>query len=318
VFFVGRFRSQRTDLGLPTVGKKDSQEVRLDLTIGMITQGLDWIHPSMQPLSSGAFKQWGWDVTDVAQAVYLSDAQTSLLFGDFGRPEVKEMIVAKGYVEAELGEFAIYVADGDVIQFAVKPDTLIVSPLESILSIFVAVNTGSEPSLAQHPSVEPFLGHVEGAWGALVAPSGDLAAYEEQRQERLRGYPEDMPSIWDALGVPEIQAEPYAWDCMMIAFWGSDQETILYLLYHYPSQEIANADVDLVRMSLTETPSFQYLTRTWADLLNLESVEVQQTVLVARATTGDRSFIGNAFDNRDYYGFLPTRTVPVAESDEGK
>jgi hypothetical protein len=80
----------------------------------------------------------------------------------------------------------------------------------------------------------------------------------------------------------------------------------LSFLYHYPSGEEAGKDVALVRVALTETPTLGFRGRTWGDLLSLQSVEVQGTVLKATASTNSRSLIGTAITDRDF-GFLPIR-----------
>ncbi len=84
------------------------------------------------------------------------------------------------------------------------------------------------------------------------------------------------------------------------------------LVYNYPSGEIAAANRNTVLISLTETPSTQATNQTWADLLTVDRVMTVENQVIVQAHTEAANFIGNAFNQRDFTGFLALpRDVPV-------
>jgi hypothetical protein len=108
---------------------------------------------------------------------------------------------------------------------------------------------------------------------------------------------------------PTATAEYHAaWDVMAVAFRGEGETDVLRFLYHYPSSAEAEQDVKLVRTALTEMPSLRSSGRveTWGDYLTLESITVEDSVLIAQATTTRKRLILTTLMSRDYT-FVPLR-----------
>jgi hypothetical protein len=310
IYFLDIAR-MRTDLGLSDVAEASRDETRLALIEGLNTQGLYLAYPSILPLRDSALEQWGWDIMDIAQVLYLPDLETSIILGNFGRPEITERILEKGYEEQPLREFTYFEKHNQYLKFAIKPDTLIISPHQSVIENLIQQKADARNSSATHPSVTELFGHAEGMWGAYLAASGDLAAFDKQTLHRLDEFWSEQAAetLKERYGLEDLQSEA-GWSLMMIAFWGSEEATQLRLLYLYPLEEEATADMELVKTTLTETPSFRDLQKTWSDFVTLESVQVQDNVLIAQVITEDESLLGDSIRERDFFGFLPIRYNP--------
>ena len=296
----------RADLGIPAITGADSRQAKQDLIRGLNTQnlrfgpvGMDW---------SYSFDEWGWDIADVDRVLHLRDFDVSILVGNFGRPEIREHLSTKGYMPSKVGDFTVFTADEAALQFALKPDTLIIGSIEDeidVLETLVRVRAARQPGLDEHPTVVAILDQLDGVWGAVLAPSPDIVTYAEQVVPNLR-----VPSEFEQFlkeKFLEAEIEAYGWDFMAITFQGLGEETTLHFLYHYPSEGEASKDIGLVRRTLTETPYLSRRGRIWSDFMDLESVEVRGTILVARARTRSKHLIGSALEGFDFWGFLPIR-----------
>jgi hypothetical protein len=306
------FARMRGDLDCPPITGEDDRNAKLGLISQLNTEGLG-LGP-MTLASASAFDEWGWDIADVDVMMYCSLNRTWIFLGKFARPEIIDRLSQKGYRGRALEEFTIYTTETEDLKFAVKPnDTLIVGPSESAIEDLIRQKTESRDGMGGHPSVASLLEHLEGAWGAFMAPSGDLAAFWASVRASLDVFPPDVRESLAELYGPG-QERQAVWDTMAIAFWGSKRDpTVLSFLYHYPSEEEANKDLALVEIALTTMPSLRPIGRVWADLVTLRNIDVQGTVLKATASTNSKSLIGDAINNRDF-GFLPARTVAVTKT----
>lgn len=290
----------REEMGLPPVRGEDSRQAKLEVITKLNPQaaiGAADLHPE----SGSTFEQWGWDIADIDQSLFFPASGVSILLGNFGRPQIRERLLQKGYDERAVGEFTIYTSDGTPREIALKPDTLMISSRLSILENHIRWKMASLPGLDSHASVAPLMKYLQDTWGAILAASGTPEAYSEE----LR-LPAELQTELEKYRVGGVHYA--AWDFMAIAFWGSGETDTLRFLYHYPSSEEANKDVELVRVALTEMPSLHSSARiqTWGDLLTLESVQVEDSVLIAEATTSRRGFMATSVVNLNFT-FLPLR-----------
>jgi len=290
----------REEMGLPRVRGEDSRQAKLEFITKLKPQaaiGAGDLHPE----SGSAFEQWGWDITDIDQSLYFPEGQVSILLGNFGRPQIRERLLQKGYQERPVGEFTIYSAEATPREIALKPDTLMISSYEPILENHIRWQMARQPGLDRHPAVAPLMKHVTNVWSAILAASGDPKAYSGE----LR-----LPAkLMTALEKYRTGDTYYAaWDFMVIAARGSGEMDTLRFLYHYLSPEEANKDILLVRVALTEMPSLRDSSHVqmWGDLLTLESVRVEDSVLIAEATTSRKGLMATSVVNLDCT-FLPLR-----------
>lgn len=292
----------REDLHLPPVSGTDDRSAKLGLLTGLNTQG-----GTLAASDSTFFDEWGWDIADVDQVLVSFVHDASILLGDFERPEIKERLLEKGYSQRMLGEFTIFNSKTEDFTFGFKSDdTIIMAENESAVEDLIRQGTGSGDSAGQHPSVVALVDHLGGAWGAFMAPGGDVAAFADRVRWNVQ--PDEIHESFSKIYRLDMNPE-LGWDFMAIGFWGSEQATTaLRFLYHYPSEDEAKKDVTLARQGLTEMPLLTARSRVWGDLLDLQSVQVHGTVLQATATTHSKSLIGSAITQSDL-GFLPIRSV---------
>lgn len=307
LFFLD-FARMRADLGLPEVTGADSREAKIEFLKSLNTQGLPWAEKSLAPLSGGAFEKWGWDVADVDQALYVPDLKTSILVGNFGRPEVEERLLAMGYEQQPYGTFDLFLAEDKELGFAVKPDTLLISPYPEDLEFLMVRGMFSPSGLDRHPSVAAVLEHLGSPWGAVLAPSGD--------PEGLDPYFEDLllvslqPKAEDFIKEYRLGVElEMGWDFMAIAFRPADSATSMRFLYHYLNQVQAEKDVELVKWTLREAPFLASKWQTWGDVLSLEEIEVRGSILRVETTTRGKSLLGSSLTRYYDLNFLPIRAT---------
>lgn len=277
VYFLDLARMEE-NLGLPEVSGADSRQAKLDLITGINSQGFILVGYGIDPTSSAAFEAWGWDVADIEQALHIPSRDASILRGDFGRPEIRARLLEKGYREEVLEAYTLFLQT-EQPQFALKEDTLIISTDEATITDLIGQKANRERSLAEQASVVQLATKPQQPWGFFLAPVGELP-------------------------IDECEA---GWDLMMAAFWGEEETTALHLLYHYPSKQEARQDIDLVEIFLTQAPSIRHPGSTWDSLVSLESVDVEENVLVAQVSTTTPAFLGRALGSEDYWGLIPVR-----------
>lgn len=311
--YIANIVQIRSDLGIsPSIDGASNRKDKLDLIIGLNTQGLLLMPDVINPIDSGNFEQWGWDVADIEQALYLPEFELAVLLGTFERPEIRNSLVEKGYSESREGDFVIFTSDNtEEPHFAWKTDTLIVSASENETKALetLLMNNSITPGLQTHPSVVPMLKHLDGIWGAVFAPSTDWVGFSKSLN--IDGWlflKKQEVDIFQGFLDKKQQTDSLAWDFMMTTYKSDEKETNIRVLYHYPSEAEAMKDLDLVKATLTEAPSVKYRgQRTWGDLLRLESIGVDDTILIVDAHTQNKSLFGEVFESHDYFGLLPIR-----------
>ena len=305
VLYLADVAQLRADLKLPPVTGADDRKAKLPL-ITKLTGVISEID------SSGHFKQRGWDIADVQQIAYFWDDYTQLLRGNFARPEIRQRLLDQGYTESQLGEFAIFTKEGPrVDQYAWKPDTIIISPDESILKSLIQRKMDGREGLDQHPVVAQMLQRLEGAWGALLTTAGSAEV-----MQRYLGNLSTIDNEWEkALKEkwPEMLTNDFefGWDVLGIGWKGARPEVAFTILYHYPSAAETEKDIPLLKKTLTDMPSFVSRSRLWSDMLDVQKVETDGEFLIAQADAKTDSIFSTAIANRDFT-FLPIRTVPRA------
>ncbi|MBK9050946.1 MAG: hypothetical protein IPL78_08535 [Chloroflexi bacterium] len=202
----------------------------------------------------------------------------------------------------------------DGLTIAWKEDTLLVSgSADGAYLVKALIDNQAYPGLAVQTKIQALLPHMVGAWGAVLAPSPDTAAFSEQNMVNM---PQEMQDqLADRFG--SLVMPPLAWDFMALQHRQEGEMTRLVLVYNYPSGEIAAANRNTVLISLTETPSTQATNQTWADLLTVDRVMTVENQVIVQAHTEATNFIGNAFNQRDFTGFLALpRDVPAEPTDQ--
>ena len=166
----------REDLQIFSITGEDSRQDKLDLILGLDTQGFP-LAPTqtIDPVSGGMFMEWGWDIADVAQMMSLPDFKTTLYRGNFERPEIREWLLEKGYSSTTLNDFDYFNKEGDVLEFALTSDTLIMSiwEEESFIALMLEIKSIA-PGLETHPAVQSILAEMIGGWGVALSPSPDV------------------------------------------------------------------------------------------------------------------------------------------------
>jgi hypothetical protein len=289
----------REDLGIPPITGTNNRQEKLDLIVGLDAQGLEMFPDEIDPSNGSAFDMWGWDIADIQQLLYLPDLQTAVIFGGFEREQIREHLLEKEYTSSEAGSFTLYTNPNSEIQFALKNDTILVSSSaeSNLLETLIQTFDMKMPSLSADPAVQALLAQQDEIWGAFLMPSNNLAQFTN---DLLNG------SIAQLMNSSITSAE-IGWDFMSITFYDDNDASRLTFKYHYPSNNEARKDEQLVEMTLTETQSLFYRNQTWGELMELETVERNGNVIVVNAVTANQSLVGDSFENRDYYGFIPIR-----------
>ncbi len=303
----------RHDLELGEFTGADEFAAKRDLLLHIANQGLVYLPDKLYIVGSGSFASLGWDMADVAQVLYIPDADTAILRGDFTRPEIQTALQARGTGTPHRA-FTLYVPGDDGLTMAWKEDTLLVSgSTDGAYLVKALIDNQAYPGLAVQTKIQALLPHMVGAWGAVLAPSPDTAAFSEQNMVNM---PQEMQDqLADRFG--SLVMPPLAWDFMALQYRQEGEMTRLVLVYNYPSGEIAAANRNTVLISLTETPSTQATNQTWADLLTVDRVMTVENQVIVQAHTEATNFIGNAFNQRDFTGFLALpRDVPAEPTDQ--
>jgi hypothetical protein len=294
----------RYDLNIAPITGADDRKAKLPLIAGVNLQnyGADYMDPNY-------FEQWGWDMADVDQHLLFPADGTLILLGHFDRPAIKDRLAAQGYQARPLGDFTLYTSNAPrANQIALKADTLIISPKTSIVESLVERRQAARLGLDQQIAIAAFLPYLDNAWGAVIAPRGDLAAYARQLEAWSKLSEASVPPMKQWLEARRDQTPEVAWDVMAVGWWGSKTTTDLTFLYYYPSTDDVRQDVALLKTALTESPTLLRRGRLWADRVTLKDVAAQGHILMAQATTNDKALIGTSIANYDW-GFLPIRSV---------
>lgn len=303
----------RHDLGLVDFTGADEFAVKQELILNVHNQGLAYLPDKLYLVGSNSFASLGWDIADVAQVLYLPDADTAILQGDFTRPEIQAALQANG-TGAAYRAFTFYLAGSNGLYMAWKEDTLIVSGLaDGEFIIKALIDNQAHPGLAVQTKIQALLPHMVGAWGAVLSPSPDVATFSAQNMANM---PQEMQAQleerYGSLMMPAL-----AWDFMAMQYRQEEELARLVLVYNYPTEEIAAANRTTVVLALTDTPSTQNLSRTWANLLTVDRATTLENQVVVTAHTEALNFVGNAFNQRDFTGFLALpRDVPVEQTDQ--
>lgn len=303
----------RHDLGLGDFTGADGFAAKQELILHVANQGLIYLPDKLYIAGSSSFASLGWDIADVAQVLYIPDADTAILLGDFTRPEIQTALQAKGAGTPHRA-FTFFPAGSDGLFMAWKEDTLLVSgSTDGEYLIKALIDNQAYPGLAVQKKIQALLPYMVGAWGAVLAPSPDAAAFSAQNQATM---PQEMQDqLVEQLG--SLVMPPLAWDFMALQYRQEGEIARLLLVYTYPTEEIAAANRTTLILALTETPSTQSPGRTWADWLTVDKATTVENQVVVEAYTDRLNFVGNAFNQRDFTGFLALpRPVPPQPTEQ--
>ena len=296
------FDSMAYDLDLPDEKGANEWKSKLALVTGYQYQGLAAFPKHIDAINYNSFETLGWDFSDVSQSLYLVQQDTAILRGDFDIRHIEEVLNAQNYHSMKTGAFTIYTSEEDEYCYGVSDETLIIATSADDVDVLIWQYENSQSSAAQLPSLQQLVAAIEAPQGFTLLSSGDLSSFHVENPILLEGIP----------GLGEINQYRFDWNLCMIAYHGEKdgKQTQLEVLYTFPSDNVAKANVSLVRDSLTNQVSFDTLSLTkWSSLLTLSSVEQEQNLVVVRATTSRKTLIGSSFTNRDYYGWFPARKI---------
>ncbi len=290
----------RHDLGLGDFTGADGFAAKQELILHAHNQGLAYLPDKLYIVGSGSFANLGWDIADVAQVLYIPDADTAILQGDFARPEIQTALQSRG-TGTPYRAFAFYAPGSDGLTMAWKEDTLLVSgSTDGEYLVKALIDNQAYPGLAVQRKIQALLPYMVGAWGAVLSPSPDTATFSAQNMADVP--PEMQAQLEQRFG--EMVLPSLAWDFMALQYRQEGEMARLVLVYNYPTAEIAAANRTTLILALTETSSTQSPGRTWADLLTVNKATTIENLVVAEAQTDALNFVGNAFNQRDFTGFL--------------
>jgi hypothetical protein len=305
----------RLDLNIASeVTGVDDSKAKIDLLLGVNSQGFP-----MAPIdikSPDAFKKWGWDIADVDQVLYFGDDDTAVVRGDFSRPEIGERLVEQGYRGRTSDDFTLYNKDEKSLYFAQSPNLLIISSSQTVIESLIERKANSRPGLDQHPIIESFMEYFDGAWGVFMAPRGDIAAYKTGLATEGYIHKQAKESIKHWFDQWQGQAPEVGWDVTAIGWRKSQSTSNLTFLYHYSSSVEAEKDAALLKAALSTAPAL-VTGGTWSDLLKLQSIKVNDRLLVAIASTTSSSFVARAQSDQNWT-FLPVRKIPASQTAGGE
>jgi hypothetical protein len=283
------------DLGLPDVTSADDRKNKLPLITGIRTQGLPFGPPMIDNLSGSCYDQWGWDIADISQSLYVFSVDVSIMTGSFSAETIAFALGNKGYSSFPVDDFIFYTDAEKTHWFAVAEGIFLYASSRDTLETAIqqksgtAANAGDLPHLGQLISLAPDL------HGFVIIPSGDIEAASER------------------YGMCRQKAD---WDFMIIAFQTVEETAGLDIGYVFPSESDAAKNLPIVKHFLTKTPSLMERDSTWADKMPLDEIYTDGSLVIAEATTLRKGLVGSAIVNRDYYGLLPYRKVDPNCMDE--
>ena len=292
----------RADLNIPPITGEDNSKAKAGLILGLNTQGFGSPLGSTMPNS---FQERGWDIADVDQALAFLDDFTTVLHGNFSRAAIRDRLREQDYQVETRGDYQVFTkaAQGtkEYPQYAVKDDILIYSSNQGVLESLVDRDRYGKPGLDQEASLQSLYDQLAGSWGAVLAPRGDLAGYKDWLTY-LSYLRKDNP-LYQSWVEERIDQEPTGvWDLWAIG-WKNKSPTRLQFVYHYPTQQDAADEVDLVEQALKESPSLSY-NQLWGDVLKPSQIAQQGNLIVATATGTSEQLVSKLISSEEW-GLLP-------------
>ena len=301
----------RANLEVGSITGADDYAAKLYLISQLATQGL-----AIAPLaitSTTAYEEWGWDIADVMQLLYIPGDQLAIIVGDFAAT-VTERLEQKGYAARSEGDYTFYTATDAQWVFALTSDVLLVGPTVDVLRIVIAQKQASFSSLATDPALVALLQEVQPTDGAWLVMSGDLVAlcetYDLMLEDIKDTVPQKQRDMIESLNDLYSTVCVYRWDVGLVTFQRSGEQTDLRFVFHYASEEVAAEEAKDLPEQLSQR-SFMQDAGIWTEILNVAGLEAQGTVVRFDAMTTDDSFIGDSIYQRNT-GYLPVH----CETDE--
>ncbi len=299
----------RADLGQPPVGARlsEQQHRALRIALGKADQTLDFAMVGVNPRPDGFAARWGWDIADIEAALYVPDIELAILTGPFDRARIATLMAAQGEPLGEAHGFERYSLPRLRLWVALDDRHLLIGRADAgvaELDQFLAAH--SKGGAAAREDMRALLAELAGAWGGVLAPSGDapasyggFAAGPIQQRELA-----EMVAQYG-----EFRDLYAAWHMAAIAFRGQGEGTearfAVTALYQYDTPELARDDVDTVRTWIELSPTLSYPGRTLGDLLTVQSVSADGRLVRVSAETESGFLIGRSFAERDAGGFFP-------------
>jgi len=304
------FERMRSDLGIQFISGNSTRQEKLLFLTGMKTQNLKFIPDGFSDIKSGnAYTELGWDIADVDQSLYLPEINLAILKGRFEAPEIQAKLMSKGYKSEVIGDFTLF-SDNEFYSLAWKPDTLIIANIQS--EIDFAKRTiefvGSEnQSLSEHSIIKkiiPIL--IDSPWGIVLLPSPDFVAFDKQTRSSIEDNfpPETAGPLLELMGTDTPL--PAKWDFMTAAYVPDQKRYTIRLMYNYPTDVDARSDEELVRSTLTEMPSLKQRGALWKDLVSINDLSIQNTMIVVSLQTDRPNLLGDCINGAEW-GLLPIR-----------
>ena len=262
------------------------------------TQGIEMFPASHSPIQEPMFyEKWGWDITDISQALYLPDFEILLMRGTFDIHLMQNKLAERGMHKIQEEGFVIY--EQPALFYAFVSDVVVVGtnkisdPTMFITSMKMFHDQGTS-SLADHPFIQDAYNADNQPWGLVLMPSPDISLLNTPPPA-----PPDLIEKWNDLfgGFTPIQ-QP-GWDIMTASFEGDGNRTLLRFSYNYENPQTASKNLEDIRKILTESPSFFILGRKWSDFMTLERIVTVDDSIVAEAVTSMPGLLGQAIMSND-------------------
>ncbi len=303
----------RADLSIPMISGEDPSKAKINLILGLNTQGF-----GLKPLDSTSpsfFGTWGWDIADVDQVLLFHEDYTYIVRGRFNNSAIKAAFEKQGYQSSAQGEFTLYLKEvkppkHQQPQFAWKADTLIIGETEAAIKSLIERKASGKPGLDEAPALQAVLERSMGRWGVYFAPPGSMSGYAYWL--KIHSMLASESSVYRAwVEARSGQDAAIAWDVMAVS-WQGKLPSDLQFLYVYGTEQQAADDVDLVKSSMTDAPDFNH-NRPWSKVLTDVTVERERNVIIGQATTTNEGLLGSAIQNEEW-ALLPIRVGASAAS----
>jgi len=293
----------REELGVGAISSADELSAKVGLIAGLKIQGLK-LGP-FDPTEPSAYDQWGWDVADIDQSLYLPFDRVAILAGRFDATLVTEKLEGEGYTGSSYGATTIYTAEGKEWSFGVSPDVLLIAADTQDMRVCVDQKQIPEGSMAALPNMLALLQEAQPMWGALLLTSSDLHGLRELFAEQWDQFPANERRAYLEFVDPNGDDTcEYLWDLALLTFRNPRQQPEQRYLYHFATERQADEHASALVNQLARVHSIRNLASTWAEILVPQRSEAHGEVLVFEATTMHETMLGLALEVSDV-GFLP-------------
>jgi hypothetical protein len=301
IYYIN-YASIRAELNLGNVtGASDPIDKRAyQSVIDKATQGLVMFPDIHSPNKiSIFFGQWGWDIPDITQALYLPDFEILFLRGTFDFQKIQTNLASKGGLHQSRGEGYVLYQNAD-FYYAFVSDVMVIGTNKfstAFIEQLYQYRQQSGQTLADNPFVKTVYNEPNRLWGIVLMTAADLSGLSPAQP--LKPIPTiALKGLEYSLGPFTPVAWPH-WDLIAASFRGLHGGIQLKISYHFQNLDSMASDMETIKQAL-KSPSFVYTGKTWSELMTLENIEVIGDMVMLTATTTYRDLLGGSIQGRDY------------------